>query len=69
MKGQEVALGLVRVDFDSGMVCMHLCEIRGPVISDLVGYLDSMLARDPGHPDGDAKQCYGALCWFRRCRP
>lgn len=67
--GPEVAPGLVRVDPDSGVSCTHFYAIRGQAIADLVGYLEQMLARDPGHPNGGPMHYDGALCWFRKAHP
>lgn len=69
VSGQKVAPGLVRVDPDSGVSCTHFYAVRGPAIADLVRYLEQMLARDPGHPDGGPMHYDGALCWFRKAHP
>jgi glycosyl transferase, family 25 len=69
VSGTEVAPGLVKLDPASGVSCTHFYAIRGPAIADLVRYLDSMLAREPGHPDGGPMHYDGALCWFRKAHP
>jgi hypothetical protein len=67
--GTKDAPGLVRLDPATGVSCTHFYAVRGPAIADLVGFLESMLAREPGHPDGGPMHYDGALCRFRSAHP
>jgi hypothetical protein len=50
-------------------MCSHFYGIGQPAISWLVEFLESLLQRPPGHPDG-GPMCYdGALSVFRYRRP
>ncbi len=67
--GKPIAAGMVRLDADVGVSCTHFYAIRGAAIADLVQYLDAMLARPPGDPEGGPMHYDGALCWFRNAHP
>ncbi len=67
--GELVAPGLVRVAPDHGIVCAHFYAVRGAAIGDLVRYLEAILTRPPGHPDGGLMHYDGALAWFRKDHP
>jgi len=43
--------------------------INGAHIAALVAYLEAMLARAPGDPQGGPMHVDGAYCWFRRAHP
>lgn len=69
VSGEEVGAGVVRVDPAFEIPCAHFYAVRGPAIADLVTYLEGILSRPTGHPDGGLMHYDGALCWFRRARP
>lgn len=52
-----------------GMLCSHFVAFRRPAIEALVPYLEAMLTRPPGDPDGGPMHIDGAYNWFRRSRP
>lgn len=43
--------------------------INGEHIPALVAYLEAMLARPPGDPEGGPMHIDGAYCWFRQSHP
>ena len=67
--GSDVAPGLVCVDPASEILCAHFYAVRGPAIADLVAYLEGILSRPTGHPEGGLMHYDGALCWFRQANP
>jgi len=67
--GGDVAPGLVRVEPGFEIPCAHFYAVRGPAIADLVAYLEGILSRPTGHPEGGLMHYDGALCWFRRAHP
>lgn len=44
----------------------HFVAFRGPVIELTTAYLEAMLLRRAGHPDGGPMDVDGAYSWFRR---
>jgi glycosyl transferase family 25 len=67
--GPQVAADLVQVDPGHGIVCAHFYVVRRAAITDLVRYLEAILSRPPGHPDGGLMHYDGALAWFRKAHP
>ncbi|HUP10536.1 MAG TPA: glycosyltransferase family 25 protein [Caldimonas sp.] len=63
------ARGCVALDPDEGVGTTHFYALRGPIIADLANYLELLLARPAGHPDGGPMHVDGAYCWFRRRHP
>lgn len=51
------------------MLCSHFVAFRRPAIEALIPYLEAMLARPPGDPEGGPMHIDGAYNWFRRSRP
>jgi glycosyl transferase family 25 len=47
----------------------HFIGLRGAIIGQLVVYLEAMLARPAGSPDGGPMHVDGAYSWFRRAHP
>ncbi|MGD9295292.1 MAG: glycosyltransferase family 25 protein [Roseobacter sp.] len=52
-----------------GVVCAHAVLFRQRAIAPLVAYLERMLERPAGHPDGGPMHVDGAYSWFRRDHP
>jgi glycosyl transferase, family 25 len=67
--GPTVAPDLVEVDPKHGIFCAHFYAVRGAAIADLIRYLEAILSRPPGHPDGGLMHYDGALAWFRAAHP
>ncbi len=68
-EGVSLAPGVIRMDPDHSVDCTHFYVVRAAAISDLIRYLDAMLTRPVGHPDGGVMHYDGALAWFRRAHP
>ncbi len=47
----------------------HFVGIKQPTIDAAIGYLEAMLARPPGDPQGGPMHVDGAYSWFRRAHP
>lgn len=67
--GQRVAEGLVQLDPAAGVRCTHFMAVRGAAIGELVAYLEAMLARPPGSPEGGPMHVDGAYSWYRAAHP
>lgn len=67
--GERVAEGLVRLDPAAGVRCTHFLAVRGAAIGELVEYLEEMLARPPGSPEGGPMHVDGAYSWYRVAHP
>lgn len=63
------AVSLERLDPERELLLGHFIGLRGPVIGQMVGYLEAMLARPKGSPDGGPMHVDGAYSWFRRAHP
>ncbi len=63
----EVDLSLA--DPASTISMTHCIGFSADTVRLLVPYLDAMLARPPGSPDGGAMDVDGAYSWFRRAHP
>lgn len=51
------------------VMCAHFYILRGQAIADLHHYLNAILSRPSGHPDGGPMHYDGALSRFRASRP
>jgi glycosyl transferase, family 25 len=60
---------LVRWPHDRGVLLAHCYAVVGPVLPRLCAYLEAMLLRPSGSPDGGPMSPDGALSWFRRQNP
>lgn len=49
--------------------CTHFLAIRDTIIPDLVDFLEAILSRPPGHPDGGPMHVDGAFCTYRAANP
>ena len=67
--GKAVAPGLLQLNSEHGVSCTHFYAIRGSAIADLKDYLEAMLLRPPGDPNGGPMHYDGALSWFRKDHP
>jgi hypothetical protein len=65
ISGEPAALGVIQADPEHSIMCCHFYAIRGPALLDLVSYLEAILARPPGHPDGGPMHVDGAISRFR----
>ncbi|HEY6919542.1 MAG TPA: glycosyltransferase family 25 protein [Tabrizicola sp.] len=63
------AISLVRLEPERELLLGHFIGLRGAVIGQMVDYLEAMLARPKGSPDGGPMHVDGAYSWFRRARP
>lgn len=57
---------LVEWPAESGVLLAHCYAVRGPVLPLLCAYLEAVMLRPPGSPDGGPMALDGALGWFRR---
>lgn len=53
----------------SGIMGSHFIALNLGVAAEVVDYLERMLQRPPGHPDGGPMHVDGAYSWFRREHP
>ncbi len=60
---------LVRLDPRTGVMRSHFVAVTGEVAGRLAAYLDAMLARPAGDPQGGPMHVDGAYSWFRRDHP
>jgi glycosyl transferase family 25 len=67
--GTATAPDLLRLNSDHGVSCSHFYAIRGRAIADLKNYLEAMLLRPSGDPQGGPMHYDGALSWFRKDHP
>ncbi len=61
--------GAVPVPPQLGLITAHCIALRRAAIERIVPYLEAMLARAPGSPDGGPMHVDGAYSWFRRANP
>lgn len=61
--------GLSRADSGEPIALTHCVGFSADAVQALVPYLDAMLARPPGSPEGGAMDVDGAYSWFRRAHP
>lgn len=60
---------LVALAPDQDFRLTHFIGLRGAIIGQLVSYLEAMLARPAGSPEGGPMHVDGAYSWFRRAHP
>lgn len=60
---------LWRLDPTMSVMGTHMVGLQGAAIGELVDYLQRMLQRPPGDPDGGPMHVDGAYYWYRRSRP
>ena len=63
------AISLVRLEPERDLLLGHFIGLRGDVIERMVDYLEAMLQRPKGSPDGGPMHVDGAYSWFRRAHP
>lgn len=62
-------IGLSRLKPDQEYRLTHFIGLRGDIIAKLVAYLEAMLHRPQGSPEGGPMHVDGAYSWFRRAHP
>lgn len=67
--GRYVSEGLLLVEADLPIQTTHMVAFRGSAIRAAKDYLEAMLARPPGSPEGGPMHVDGAYSWFRRDHP
>lgn len=60
---------IFRVPPDLHILCAHFYVVKGAAMQDLISYLQDILKRPAGHPDGGPMHYDGALNHFRADRP
>jgi GR25 family glycosyltransferase involved in LPS biosynthesis len=58
--------GLVKVESTSELIATHCYAVNGPAISKLIQGYETILSREPGHPDGGPMPIDGAMNTVRR---
>lgn len=58
-----------RLPAETGVQTTHAMLINQRAFTLLIDYLEQMMARPPGHPDGGPMHVDGAYSWFRRDHP
>ena len=53
----------------SSVLGAHMFALKAATIAQLVPYLEAILERPPGHPDGGPMHVDGAYSWYRRAHP
>ncbi len=64
-----VGNGLIRLFAEEQIICAHFMAIRRNTARAMVPYLEGILSRPEGHPEGGAMHVDGAYNWFRRLNP
>jgi hypothetical protein len=72
--GQELPVtpdvpSLISIKPDVAVQTSHFVAVQGQAIAHLVAYLEQMLQRPGGHPEGGPMHVDGAYNWFRRSSP
>ncbi|RYI05590.1 MAG: glycosyltransferase family 25 protein, partial [Acetobacteraceae bacterium] len=62
-------IGLARLVPGQDVRLTHFIGLRGEIIARLVAYLQAMLTRPAGSPEGGPMHVDGAYSWFRRAHP
>lgn len=57
------------VPADVGLRQTHAIAFTRAAVPSVIGYLEAMLARPAGHPEGGPMHVDGAYSWFRRAHP
>ncbi len=60
---------LVELPPTSAVLGAHMFAVRAQVIAQLVPYLEAILRRQPGDPEGGPMHVDGAYGWYRRAHP
>ncbi len=73
-RGHDQAAGagvilLERLDPERELLLGHFIGLRGAVVGQMVDYLEAMLQRPKGSPEGGPMHVDGAYSWFRRSHP
>ena len=63
------AISLQRLEPERELLLGHFIGLRGEAIERMVDYLEAMLQRPKGSPDGGPMHVDGAYSWFRRAHP
>jgi glycosyl transferase family 25 len=63
------AQGLVSVPPEAAVLGLHMVALRADVLPDLIDYLEAMLRRPAGDPQGGPMHVDGAYSWFRAAHP
>jgi hypothetical protein len=61
--------GLCALEPEQPLRCAHFMSVDGAALQALVPYLEAMLARPSGDPEGGPMHVDGAYNWFRRSHP
>jgi glycosyl transferase family 25 len=61
--------GLVEIDPTLAVRTTHFIGLQGAAIADAARYLETMLERPAGHPEGGPMHVDGAYSWFRKEHP
>lgn len=56
-------------ELDKDMLCAHFYAVNGKCLDQLIHFLETVLTRTPGHPDGGPMHYDGALNVFRAQNP
>lgn len=65
LDGQEI----IQLDPKDYLQQSHFIAFNAKAVSDAANYLETLLTRPPGHPDGGPMHVDGAYNWFRRVYP
>lgn len=61
--------GLANVPPESAVLGLHMVGLQASVLPELIAYLEAMLARPAGDPQGGPMHVDGAYSWFRAAHP
>lgn len=61
--------GLVEIPSERGIMGAHCIGLRRETANRIVDYLEKMISRPPGSPDGGPMHVDGAYSWFRKENP
>lgn len=67
--GQASGTGLVEIDPTVGVRTTHFVGLQRAAIVGAASYLEILLGRPAGHPEGGPMHVDGAYSWFRRTHP
>ncbi|WP_396127421.1 glycosyltransferase family 25 protein [Acidicapsa acidisoli] len=65
----EGTSGVLRLSPTTPLSTTHFVGFCGPAIGEAVTYLENILSRPPGDPNGGPMHVDGAYCWFRQQFP
>ena len=63
------AISLTAVEPEQELLLAHFIGMRGEIIAQMTNYLEAILQRPPGSPEGGPMHVDGAYSWFRRAHP